>query len=167
MKQLSLGLLLVSLVFLHESAWPGGWGRTFTIELHGDAFAKPLAITDPSTVGGLSFWVGPGTGYSDFMGPVNLELSIVDWERGEAAKRPKGLASYEVRFLLEPQDDPSAYIVLYEPDPVNNSGYIYYPAKSNSIVAHGVSGTWRYASPRWNDNVSAAISEHLKDHSVR
>ena len=167
MKQLSLGLLIVCLVILHESAWPGGWGRTFAIEVHGDALAKPLVITDSSTVDGLSFWVGPGTGYSEFMGPVNLELSIVDWDRGEAAKRPKGLASYEVRFLLEPRDDPPAYIVLYEPDPVNNSGYIYYPAKSGSIVAHGVSGTWRYASPRWNDRVGAAISEHLQDYSAR
>ena len=167
MKQFSLGLLLVCLVTLQESAWPGAWGRTFAIEVHGDALAKPLVITDPSTVDELSFWVGPGTGYSEFMGPVNLELSIVAWDRGEATKRPKGLASYEIHFLLEPRDDPPAYIVLYEPDSDNNSGYIYYPAKSGSIVAHGVSGTWRYASLRWNERVGAAISEHLQEYSAQ
>ncbi len=167
MKQLSLCLLLVFLVSPRESAWSGGWGRTFAFEVRGDALAKPLVITEPSTIDGLSFWVGPGTGFSEFMGPVNLELSIVDWDRGEATNRPKGLASYEVRFLLEPRDDPPAYTILYEPDPDNDSGYIYYPAKSSSIVTHGVSGTWRYASPRWNDKVGAAISEHLQDYSAQ
>lgn len=167
MKKLSLGLLVVCLVTLHQFTWPGAWGRVFAIEVHGDALAKPLVITDSSTVDGLSFWVGPGTGYSEFMGPVNLELSIVDWDRGEAAKRPKGLASYEVRFLLEPRDDPPAYTILYEPDPDNDSGYIFYPANRNSIVTHGVDGTWRYASLRWNDKVGAAISEYLQDYSAQ
>ena len=163
MQRLALGLLLVCLVTLHEPTWSGAWGRTFAIEVHGDAFAKPLVITDSAIVDELSFWVGPGTDDSEFMGPVNLELSVVDWDRGEATKRPKGLTSYEVRFLLEPRDDPPAYIVLYEPDPASNSGYIYYPVKSASIVTHSVSGTWRYASPRWNDRVGAAISEHIKE----
>ncbi|MEO1244869.1 MAG: hypothetical protein AAFX56_04210 [Pseudomonadota bacterium] len=162
MQRLSFGLLLVFLLTLCEPAWSGGWGRVFAIEVHGDGFAKPLVITDSEIVDELTFWVGPGTRYRTFMGPVDLEASIVDWDRGEAVDRPEGLASYEVRFLLEPKDNPPAYIVLYEPDPANGSGYIYYTGKGGNIVYHGVSGTWRYASPRWNERVGAKISRFIE-----
>lgn len=162
MKRLSLGLLLVYLVTLLEPAWSGAWGRLFAVEVHEESLAKPLVITDSAIVDELTFWVGPGTGFSEFMGPVNLEASIVDWDRGEVTERPDGLATYEVRFLLEPRENPPTYIVLYEPDPANNSGYIYYTGKGDNIVAHGVSGTWRYASHRWNDRVGTAIDDHMK-----
>ncbi len=167
MKQLSLGLFLVLFLCSHETTWAGGWGPVYAIEVRGDAFAKPLVITEPSIVAELSFWVGPGTGFSQFMGPVNHDLSIVDWNRGEVADKPDGLASYEVRFLLEPRDNPPKYTVVYEPDPENDSGYIYYPAKTNSIVTHYVDGTWRYASTRWQDRVGAAIAAHLQSHPVQ
>lgn len=161
MKRLSPVFFVVFLVTLLESAWPGGWGRLFAVEVHGSGFAEPLVITDPAIVNELTFWVGPGTRYRAFMGPAKLDASIVDWDRGEATERPEGLASYEVRFLLEPRDDPPTYIVLYEPDPAGNSGYIYYTGSGDNIVAHGVSGTWRYASHRWNERVGAAIAEHF------
>jgi hypothetical protein len=51
---------------------------------------------------------------------------------------------------------------LYEPDPANHSGYIYYTGKGDNIVAHSVTGTWRYASSRWNEKVGAAITEYSK-----
>ena len=160
MKQLSIGLLVVFLAILQAPAWSGAWGRVFAIEVRGSSLAEPLTITDPAIVQELSFWVGPGTNFSEFMGPVNREGSIVDWERGEATDRPSGLKRYEVRFLLEPRDDPPAYLVLYEPDPENGSGYIFYPAEGSSgIVTHLVEDTWRYASARWNVRVGAAISE--------
>lgn len=96
------------------------------------------------------------------MGPVNRERSIVDWERGEVTDRPSGLEQYEVRFLLEPREDPPVYLVLYEPDPQDGSGYIFYPAGGSSgIVSHFVEDTWRYASVRWNQRVGAAISEQM------
>lgn len=160
MKRLSLGALLTCLVILCEPAWPGGWGRVIAVEVHGESFATPLVITDPAIVVELSFWVGPGTGNREFLGPVSPERSIVDWDRGEATKRPAGLDRYEVRFLLEPRDQPPVYRVLYEPDPANRSGYIYYTGEGSNIVSHGVSGTWRYGSSRWNDRVGAAIAEH-------
>jgi hypothetical protein len=163
MKRLSIGLLLASLVVLQAPAWPGGWGRVYAVEVRGESLAQPLMITDPAIVQELSFWIGPGTNFSEFMGPVNREGSIVDWERGEAADRPGGLETYEVRFLLEPRDDPPVYLVLYEPDPKNGSGYIYYPADGSSgIVTHFVEDTWRYASVRWTERVGAAISEQTR-----
>jgi hypothetical protein len=167
MKQLSFSLFLVFFLSLHDTAWAGGWGPVYAIEVRGDAFSKPLVITEPSIVEELSFWVGPGTGYSEFMGPVNHDLSIVDWERGEVADNPDGLASYEIRFLLEPRDNSPKYTIVYEPDPEGDSGYIYYPTMTNSIVTHFVDGTWRYASTRWNDRVGAAIAAHLQSHPVQ
>lgn len=167
MKQLSLVLLLVFFLSLHDTTWSGAWGPVYAIEVSGDTFAEPLVITDPSVVEELSFWVGPGTGYSEFMGPVNHDLSIVDWNRGEVVNRPDGLATYEVRFLLEPKDNPPRYTIVYEPDAEGNSGYIYYPEMTNSIVTHLVDGTWRYASTRWNDRVGAAIAAHLQRHPAQ
>lgn len=161
MKRAALVLLVTLLFAAHIPAWSGGWGRVFAVEVRGDSLAEPLMITDPAVVQELSFWVGPGTDFREFMGPVKLDRSIVDWDRGEAADRPRGLETYEVRFLLEPRDDPPAYVVLYEPDPENASGYIYYPASSGHIVAHGVADTWMYASSRWNERVGAEISEQL------
>jgi hypothetical protein len=156
-------ILLVALLFdPHAPAWSGAWGRVFVVEVRGNALAEPLIITNPVVVQELSFWVGPGTGFSEFMGPVELDRSIVDWDRGEAADPPSELKTYEVRFLLEPRDDPPAYVVLYAPDPENGSGYIYYPASSGHIVTHGVADTWMYASSRWNERVGAAISEQLR-----
>lgn len=163
MKRVTLIFLVLILLTLHDSAWSGAWGRVFAVEVRGDALAVPLKITDPAIVQELSFWVGPGTGFSEFMGPVNRESSIVDWERGEATDRPSGLKTYEVRFLLEPRDNPPVYRVLYEPDPEHSSGYIFYPAGGSSgIVTHFVEDTWRYASDRWNERVGAAISEQLR-----
>ena len=66
----------------------------FAIEVHGDALAKPLVITDSSTVDGLSFWVGPGTGYSEFM--VSRVLS---GERGLSKKHIQALSE---RFGIDP-----------------------------------------------------------------
>ncbi len=162
MKPATTVLLMVLLLTPHAPAWSGAWGRVFAIEIRGDTLAKPLTITDPTVVHELSFWVGPGTGNRKFMGPVSLDRSIVDWNRGEATNRPTGLETYEVRFLLEPRDDPPVYLVLYEPDPENGSGYIYYPADGSSgIVTHFVEDTWRYASSRWNERVGAEISEQV------
>jgi len=167
MKQLTLVLLLAILALPRESAFSGGWGRTFAIEISGDALAQPIVITDPTIVEALSFWVGPGTGFSEFMGPVNLERSIVAWDRGEATDKPDGLVSYKVRFLLEPQNDPPAFTVLYESDPQSDSGYIYYPTRTNSIVTHSVEGTWKYASAQWNDKVGDAIAANLQSLSAQ
>jgi hypothetical protein len=161
MKRATLVLLVALVVAPHAPARSGAWGRVFAVEVRGNGLAEPLLITDIAVVQGLSFWVGPGTGFSEFMGPVSLERSIIAWDRGEATDRPNGLEAYEVRFLLEPRDDPPAYIVRYEPEPENGSGYIYTPASSGHIVSHGVAETWMYASAQWNERVGAAISERL------
>jgi hypothetical protein len=166
-KHLAPVLLLASLVIAQESAFSGGWGRTFAIEISGASLAEPILVTDPAIVEELSFWVGPGTGFSEFMGPVNHERSIVAWDRGEVTDKPGGLASYKVRFLLEPQNDPPAFTILYEPDPENHSGYIYYPTRTNSIVTHFAEGTWRYASAQWNNKVGEAIAATLRSPSVQ
>jgi len=165
-KQPTLVLLLAILVTPQESAFSGGWGRTFAIEISGEALAQPIVLTDPTIVDALSFWVGPGTGFSEFMGPVDHELSIVAWDQGEVTDKPDGLVSYKVRFLLEPQNDPPAFTILYEPDPENDSGYIYYPTRTNSIVTHFVEGTWRYASARWNNKIGEAIADYLQSLSA-
>lgn len=159
MKPLLIGFVLISLAIFHDVAFGGGWGPTFAIEIHGHDLDAPLTITEPSIVEGLSFWVGPGTGFSEFMGPVAYNKSIVDWDQGEVLEKREALPRYEVRFLLGSRDDPATFTVLYEPDPSNKSGYIYYPRKSSGIVTHGVDGTWRYASARWNDEVGAAIAD--------
>jgi hypothetical protein len=155
-------VLLVALVLAPEAlTWAGAWGRVFAVEVRGNGLAEPLTITDSAVVQDLSFWVGPGTGFKEFMGPVSRERSIIAWDRGEATDRPSGLETYEVRFLLEPRDDPPAYVVRYQPDAAHSSGYIYTPASSGHIVTHGVADTWMYASSRWNERVGAAISERL------
>jgi hypothetical protein len=161
MKRATLVLLAAFLLAPLGAAWSGAWGRVFVVEVSGSGLAEPLLITDSAVVEDLSFWVGPGTGFSEFMGPVNLERSIIAWDRGEATDRPSGLETYEVRFLLEPRDNPPAYVVLYQPDPANGSGYLYTAAASSHIVTHGVANTWRYASPLWNERVGAAISAQL------
>jgi len=166
MKQLSLSLFLMACLFLHGTTSAGGWGRVYAVEVRGDTFAAPLVITDPGIVKELSFWVGPGTRYRDFMSQGGSERSIVDWDRGEVTARPDGLASYEVRFLLEPRDNPAKYTVVYEPDPDNQSGYIFYPTM-NGVVTHRVDGTWRYASTRWNTRVGGAIAAHLENHPAQ
>lgn len=166
MKHLALCLAWVVVLAPFEQAHSGAWGRTFAVEVSGDSLPAPMLITDPAIVDELSFWVGPGTGHSEFMGPVNNEASIVAWEKGEASDRPEGLLRYQVRFLLEPRDDPPAFIVFYEPDPQNHAGYIYYPKRTNSIVTHGVNGTWQHASARWNERVSAAIAAHTAMHAA-
>ncbi len=162
MKTLATALLCMLVATPIDATRAGAWGRTFAIEVTGDTLAEPLIITDPAIVEELSFWVGPGTGHTEFMGAVKHDASITDWARGQATTRPEGLARYQVRFLLEPRDDPPAYIVFYEPDPNNNSGYIFYPKRTNSIVTHGVNGTWRYASILWNNRVGAAIATHAE-----
>lgn len=161
MKRATLVLLVAVVLAPQAPAWSGAWGRVFAVEIRGAAWAEPLIITGPSVVEDLSFWVGPGTGFSEFMGPVGLERSIIAWELGKAMDRPSGLETYEVRFLLEPRDDPPAYVVLYQPDAANGSGYIYTPASSGHIVTHFVAGTWMYASSRWNERVGEAISERI------
>jgi hypothetical protein len=161
MKRAALVLLAALLFAPLAPAWSGAWGRVFVVEVRGGGLAEPLLITDPAVVQELSFWVGPGTGFSELMGPVSLERSIITWDRGEATNRPSGLETYEVRFLLEPRDNPPAYVVQYQPHLASGSGYIYTPAASGHIVAHGVADTWMYASPLWNERVGAAISERL------
>lgn len=161
MKRATLVLLVTLALALQAPAWSGAWGRVFAVVVHGGGLAEPLIITDPAVVQDLSFWVGPGTGFSEFMGPVSLERSIIAWDRGEARGRPSGLEIYEVRFLLEPRDDPPAYIVRYQPDAASASGYIYTPAASGHIVTHGVADIWMYASPRWDERVGAAIAQRL------
>jgi hypothetical protein len=161
MKRASLVLLVILGLAPQAPVWSGAWGRVFAVEVRGNGLAEPLIITDSAVVQELSFWVGPGTGFSEFMGPVSLEHSIIAWDRGEATDRPNGLETYEVRFLLEPRHHPPAYVIRYEPDPANGSGYIYTPASSGRIVTHGIADTWMYASSRWNERVGAAISERL------
>ena len=161
MKQARLPLLLLVLAILHEPVWPGGWGRVYAIEISGDSLTEALVITDEYLVESLSFWVGPGTSYREFMGPVRLDRSIVDWDRGEALDHPDGLTRYKVRFLLEPRDDPPAFTVFYEPDFVHGEGYIYYPF-TNSIVTHSSEGTWRYASTRWSQEVGLLLAGHIR-----
>ena len=161
MNRATLVLLLAVLCTPNLPAWSGAWGRVFAVEVRGDSLAEPLTITDPAVVLELSFWVGPGTDFREFLGPVKRDRSIVDWDRGKATDRPSGLETYEVRFLLEPRDNPPAYVVLYEPDPQNGAGYIYYPASSGRIVSHGVADTWMYASSQWNERVGGAISEQI------
>ncbi len=166
MKQLSLSLLLLACAFLHGTTSAGGWGPVFAVEVRGETFATPLVITDPYIIKELSFWVGPGTRYNDFMTQGGQERSIVDWDRGEASSRPEGLTSYEVSFLLGARDNPAKYTVVYEPDHKNGLGYIYYPTETNGIVAHLVDG-WRYASIRWNTRVGSAIAVHRESHPAR
>lgn len=161
MQRAMLVLLVVLALAPEAPAWSGGWGRVFAVEIRGNGLAEPLIITDSAIVQELSFWVGPGTSYREFLGPASLERSIIAWDRGKATDRPSGLETYEVRFLLEPRDHPPAYVVRYQPDAANGSGYIYTLASSGHIVTHGVADTWMYASSRWNERVGAAIAERL------
>ena len=135
MMRLSMCLLLTAVFSLHDTAIAGGWGPTLAIEVRSVDFDEPLTITERSIVDGLSFWVGPGTGYSEFMGPVAYSKSIVNWDLDEVVTRREVLPLYEVRFLLGSLDDPAAYTVYYEPDRANNAGYIYYPKARFLIVA--------------------------------
>jgi hypothetical protein len=76
MKRLSISLFVGFLTILQAPAWSGAWGRVFAVEVRGASLTEPLTITDPSIAQELSFWVGPGSNFKEFMGPVNREGSI-------------------------------------------------------------------------------------------
>ena len=162
MRAQLLGLVVLGMVIASGMCHAGGWGQTYAIEVRPAQQAEALMVTDPQIVGSLSFWVGPGSGFSDLLTKPTPERSITNWQAGEASEVSGDLPVFEVRFLLEPRSDPDSYTVLYAPDYKKDQGYIYYPREGTEIVWHGVSESWMFASQRWHTIIGSAISERWK-----
>lgn len=160
MKRLSTLFISMFLACYSQSAMAGAWGPVFAIELRGDGLEQPIEITDPSILEQLSFWVGPGTGMTDFMRADGSEKSIVKWDSGVVTRRPVRLQRVEVKFRVGwSPESTDAFFVLYEMEPGSSAGYIYHPA-TNYIVAHVNKGAWRNASDRWNRIIGPIIEKH-------
>lgn len=151
------GLFVCLLMAAPDHLQAGGWGQTFAIEITSPQASEPLVVTDSQVVNSLSFWVGPGTGYSDLLTKPIPERSITNWQRGTATDLSDELPVFEVRFLLGSKANPATYTVLYAPDWQDNKGYIFYSPQSAHIVTHGVSGNWMHASQRWNETIGSAL----------
>ncbi|HEY4646645.1 MAG TPA: hypothetical protein VIH25_10235 [Steroidobacteraceae bacterium] len=135
------------------------------IEITGGSLESPLEITDPQIVREFSIWVGPGVRINDqpaHLDPNNTRGMFIDWPKGIAAERPKGLQHYEVTFHLgidpdrtAPSERWSRYNVIYEFDPWAAAGYFYLPGPAdgefgrNPAIHHGVEGSWFYSTPAW------------------
>lgn len=158
MKAQLVGLLILGMAGA-STVTAGGWGQTYAIEIRSPQESESLMVTDTQIVESLSFWVGPGSGFSGLLSKPTPERSITNWQAGKAPDVSDKLTVYEVRFLLKPESDPDIYTVLYAPDWKENTGYIYYPRKSSQIVWHGVSDAWMHASERWHDVMGAAVSQ--------
>ena len=156
-----------------------GWtkGPTFKIEIQGDYLESPIEITDPRIVGSFSIWNGPGVftysaGQMDppaWADPTKADGRFIDWPRGWATERPKGLQRLEVTFFIgdaRAPDNASKYVFLYEVDASNGQGYVYLPRLKNEVIVHFVEGNWFHASKAWDEIMIALIAQNVASESV-
>jgi hypothetical protein len=126
-------------------------------------------ITDPELVSQFNIWNGPGVETRGPDGvrrpPEHLDSDqsagrFIDWPRGIANQRPPGLQRLEVTFVMdfqEQQGNLPSYRFAYERDP-SESGFIYLPDWTNSLISHGVEGNWFHASDRWNELIGPIVA---------
>lgn len=154
-------------------------GRTVKIEINGATLELPLEITDPAIVDKFNIWNGPGVqvnGQPVHLDPNDQTGMFIDWPKGSATNKPRGLQHYEITFHLyvgqgrrAPSDRWTRYIVFYEYAPETGGGYILLPGPNdgqqgmNPAIAHGVEGQWLYSTKTWDKLVRPLIDEATCD----
>jgi len=144
------------------------------IEINGATLESPLEITDPAIVREFSIWIGPGVRINDQ--PAHLDQNntrgmFIDWPKGIAARHPKALQRYNVKFHLQyrlasNEIRQKTYAVKYEFDPETEGGYIYLPGPTEeafgmnvSSIIHDVEGNWFYSTPSWEKLVRPLVED--------
>jgi hypothetical protein len=84
---------------------------------------------------------------------------FIDSTKGRVTVAPTNRRTCEVDFYVRysRREERLAYVVYYYPGTGRESGYIYLPAKGepwyalnvSAMFRAGIDGTWRVASPRW------------------
>jgi hypothetical protein len=135
---------------------------TVKITIRGADLKTPIEITDRKVLANFRVWTGPGTSSNEAKG------FIIDWARGPAAERPKGLQRYEVSFYAMLPNERLVYVVFYEYDPSTERGYVYLPGRTSdwyrlnvSTIDHGVEGNWFHAWDVW-DHVAGPLIANAK-----
>lgn len=162
---------IATLLILAASA---SWSKSqnLRIEIVGDGLSETIVITDPEILGLFNIWNGPGVVARGPDGmpypPAHLDLNesdgrFVDWPRGMATERPSGLQRLEVTFVVGAPGRPDvegSYVVAYEVDSRDSSGFVYLPMWTNDLIRHGVEGNWFHATGRWNEAIAPVVASH-------
>jgi hypothetical protein len=171
MKAITSALVLWSAVTLVS---PLAWakGVTVRITIAGDNLDVPIEINDPGVVSQFNIWNGPGVSTIGpdgtpnppaYLNPDHSAGRFINWPRGFAEARPSGLQRLEVTFFIGAPRHPDVtrtFLVAYEVDWQNESGYVYLPRWQNSqLIHHGVEGNWFHSSRRWNELIMPMIAE--------
>jgi hypothetical protein len=163
MKRIVLASALLSLLVVPLSAK----GPTTRIVIKHLTTGSVHEITEPAALEPFQVWAGKGT-FSGAPGTTveGTQGFIVDWAEGAVVRRPSPAQRYEVRFYVAPKrgtapvpggvSEELAYIVLYEHDPSTNTGFVYFPGRSDEhfrlnarTIHRGVEGSWLHASDAW------------------
>jgi hypothetical protein len=144
-------------------------GDMVRIEIRGEAFAEPIAVTDPR-IRNFHVWTGPGV---NNVAVENAEGFIANWKSGVVPSPPALVPRYELSWYAgchqgancrSPQ--PSlAYVVVYARDPASGHGFVYLPGKGEPSydlnvrsIYRGVEGHWFRTTESWDRFVDPLIS---------
>jgi hypothetical protein len=163
MKRIVLASALLSLLVVPLSAK----GPTSRIVITHYTTGAVQEITEAAALEPFQVWAGKGT----FAGAPGATVEgthgfIVDWGAGVVQRRPNLARRYEVKFYVAPKRgtvpapggaaEELAYVVLYEHDPSTNTGFVYFPGRSDEhfrlnvrTIHRGVEGSWLHASSEW------------------
>jgi hypothetical protein len=168
MKSLRWCAPLLILCLASSSLWAKG--PTTRIVITAPSLPGPVEISDTELLRGFAVWSGPGVQVN---GQPQSHGFIIDWPAGVVARRPAGLARYEVSFYvrranrsLAVSPEHLAYVVSYEPDPSGGGGYVYLPGRGDAhyglntrTIFRGHEGHWFRASEAWNQAAMRVIGE--------
>lgn len=144
-------------------------GETTKIVIDGIDLAKPVEITDRSTLANFHVWAGPGTFSSQPGFDPNAPSFIIDWSQGPVAEVPQALEKYQISFYSdELSKERPIYVVYYAISPSSKQGLVYLPGKSDdwwrlnvSSIVRGVEGKWFHAWSTW-ERVARPLIEKVR-----
>lgn len=145
----ALSLILASQLFAK--------GATTKIVIEGASLAKPVEITDRSSLANFNVWTGPGTSSSQAGFNPSAPSFIIDWSQGPVAGVPQVLEKYQISFYSdELSKGRLIYVVYYAVNPGAEQGFVYLPGKSDKwwglnvgSIVRGVEGKWFHAWSTW------------------
>jgi hypothetical protein len=138
-------------------------GPTTKIIVARPSSSSVFVINDQQALKAFEVWGGRGAVVN---GVEQKGGFIIDWSSGPIAKRPSGLATYQVSFYTDA--DRPVYVVDYGRDPANGRGYVYLPGRDDqryrlnvrTILRDGLEGDWFRASREWEELVNPLIDGH-------